>query len=444
MFSSQPDNKMVKTTTNKDQPKWEKWKGKIKGIAEHYWLGTKLLGKNISITYRLSRGMMQGKMLTRRERRLLVQTSADLFRLIPFIIIVVVPFLEFALPFLLKLFPNMLPSTYAWKSEHEAAQAKRLKANIELARFLQDTLGEMETMIKKDKQVSRDEFVKFVSRVKSGEHISTEDVLRFSKLFQDDITIDKLNRTQLLAMNKYLSGGAIQAKTIQWQSTDNLRNLIWKRLDKIKMDDQIIAREGVDALSMEELVDAALTRGIKVEGQTKTQLRQQLTAWLALSLNESMPPSLLVLSRSFLLNQDFSKAPAEPAISESLRYIPEAATAEVEEELQHPEEETVERLRERLEELDKESRLAAAAREKAEQKAKTKGTEVVEEEDLDDIKEDVEELRTKQKTKPGKEKESKTLSSAIEGIIEDIEQDIKKIEPNPGTQALPPTPPPKN
>ena len=33
-------------------------------------------------------------------------------RLVPFIIILVVPFLEFALPVLLKLFPNMLPSTF--------------------------------------------------------------------------------------------------------------------------------------------------------------------------------------------------------------------------------------------------------------------------------------------------------------------------------------------
>lgn len=35
-----------------------------------------------------------------------------MFRLVPFIIFVVVPFMEFLLPVALKLFPNMLPSTF--------------------------------------------------------------------------------------------------------------------------------------------------------------------------------------------------------------------------------------------------------------------------------------------------------------------------------------------
>ena len=41
-----------------------------------------------------------------------LRTSTDLFRLVPFAIFVIVPFMEFLLPFALKLFPNMLPSTF--------------------------------------------------------------------------------------------------------------------------------------------------------------------------------------------------------------------------------------------------------------------------------------------------------------------------------------------
>ena len=36
----------------------------------------------------------------------------DIFRLVPFAIFVIVPFMEFLLPFALRLFPNMLPSTF--------------------------------------------------------------------------------------------------------------------------------------------------------------------------------------------------------------------------------------------------------------------------------------------------------------------------------------------
>jgi LETM1 and EF-hand domain-containing protein 1 len=78
-----------------------------------------------------------GPSLSRRESRLLVQTTADLFRLVPLLIVVVVPFLEFALPFALKLFPNLLPSTFEDKSKAEETHKQRLRLKLELAKFLQ-------------------------------------------------------------------------------------------------------------------------------------------------------------------------------------------------------------------------------------------------------------------------------------------------------------------
>jgi LETM1 and EF-hand domain-containing protein 1 len=42
----------------------------------------------------------------------MVRTTADLFRLVPFLVFVIVPFMEFLLPVAIKLFPNMLPSTF--------------------------------------------------------------------------------------------------------------------------------------------------------------------------------------------------------------------------------------------------------------------------------------------------------------------------------------------
>ena len=51
-------------------------------------------------------------MSCRRERKQLTRTTADVFRLVPFIIFLVVPFMEVLLPVALKVFPNMLPSTF--------------------------------------------------------------------------------------------------------------------------------------------------------------------------------------------------------------------------------------------------------------------------------------------------------------------------------------------
>ena len=51
--------------------------------------------------------------------------------------------MEFLLPVALKLFPNMLPSTFEDKLKKEEEKKKRLAAKIQVARFLQDTVALM-------------------------------------------------------------------------------------------------------------------------------------------------------------------------------------------------------------------------------------------------------------------------------------------------------------
>ncbi|NWI30652.1 LETM1 protein, partial [Sula dactylatra] len=72
-----------------------------------------------------------------------LRICADLFRLVPFLVFLVVPFMEFLLPVALKLFPNMLPSTFETKSKKEERLKKELRVKLELAKFLQDTIEEM-------------------------------------------------------------------------------------------------------------------------------------------------------------------------------------------------------------------------------------------------------------------------------------------------------------
>lgn len=102
--------------------------------AHHYWIGSKLLWTDVKISTKYSVKILQGNHLTRREKKQLTRTIADLFRLVPMVIIVVIPFLEFALPVLLKLFPNMLPSTFEDKMKKEEEIKKRLGARIEIAK----------------------------------------------------------------------------------------------------------------------------------------------------------------------------------------------------------------------------------------------------------------------------------------------------------------------
>lgn len=95
------------------------WKDEFKSTLQHYWLGTKLLWADVTISLRLLQKLVNGKNLSRRERQQLTRTTADIFRLVPFAVFIIVPFMEFLLPVALKLFPNMLPSTFQDKMKEQ-------------------------------------------------------------------------------------------------------------------------------------------------------------------------------------------------------------------------------------------------------------------------------------------------------------------------------------
>lgn len=82
-----------------------------------------------------------------------------------------VPFLEFLLPFALKLFPNMLPSTFEDKLKKEEELKKVVVAKMEVARFLQDTVAVMARDLRQKRtgsvQASAEELYQFMKNVKN-------------------------------------------------------------------------------------------------------------------------------------------------------------------------------------------------------------------------------------------------------------------------------------
>lgn len=121
------------------EPLWNR----IKHEIQHYYHGTRLFIAESRISFRLLLKMSRGVPLTRREHKQLVRTSADMFRLIPMMVFIVVPFMEFALPLALKIWPNMLPSTFESKFAEEEKRKKLLKVRLDVAKFLQDTISEI-------------------------------------------------------------------------------------------------------------------------------------------------------------------------------------------------------------------------------------------------------------------------------------------------------------
>ncbi|XVE80831.1 hypothetical protein DITRI_Ditri15bG0011900 [Diplodiscus trichospermus] len=292
------------------------WKHEILSTLQHYWLGFKLLWADVRISSRLLLKLAGGRSLSRRERHQLTRTTADIFRLVPFAVFIIVPFMEFLLPVFLKLFPNMLPSTFQDKMKEQEALKRRLHARIEYAKFLQDTVKEMAKEVQNSrsgeiKQTAED-LDEFLNRVRRGAGVSNEEILGFAKLFNDELTLDNICRPRLINMCKYMG--------ISPFGTDAyLRYMLRKRLQRIKNDDKLIQAEGVESLSEAELREDCRERGM-LGALSVEEMRQQLRDWLDLSLNHSVPSSLLILSRAFTVS---GKLKPEDAVRATLSSLPD-------------------------------------------------------------------------------------------------------------------------
>jgi LETM1-like protein len=104
----------------------------------HYWVGFKLLWAEIQTARMLVGRTLQGSTLTRRERKQLLRTITDLIRMVPFSVFIIIPFMEFALPIALRLFPNMLPSTFQDSLKAEETMKRELQSRIAMAQFFQE------------------------------------------------------------------------------------------------------------------------------------------------------------------------------------------------------------------------------------------------------------------------------------------------------------------
>ncbi|XP_041529709.1 LETM1 domain-containing protein LETM2, mitochondrial isoform X2 [Microtus oregoni] len=291
--SPQPPRE-VETETTEERQKILSFRQKIMHELKYYYNGFYLLWIDTKVAARIVWRLLHGQALSRRERRRLLRTCADVFRLVPFMVFIIVPFMEFLIPVFLKLFPDILPSTFESESKKEEKQRKKMAAKLEIAKFLQETMTEMAKRNRAKLGDASSQLFSYVKQVQTGHKPSTKEIVRFSKLFEDQLALEHLDRPQLVALCKLLE--------LQAFGTNNLlRFQLLMTLKSIKADDEIIATEGVKALSVSELQAACRARGMRSLGLTEEQLRQQLTEWLDLHLKENVPPSLLLLSRTFYL-----------------------------------------------------------------------------------------------------------------------------------------------
>lgn len=297
-------------------PAKKKLSVRIMDELKHYYHGFKLLFKEFRMSTRyMIDVVIFRKSLKRREIQQVIRSTFDIMRILPMIIILVIPFMEFAIPFIIKFFPGLLPSTFQPKKTDDM-RLKVLKVKIEMTKNMVETIKSHPLISKKTS--TAEDFANFVANVRTkGIQPTTEEIVKYSKFFEDELTLENLSRPQLQAMCRVLD--------LQPMGMDGfLRFSLRMKLKRLKMDDVMIKQEGVDSLTIPELQAANRERGMRALGVSEARLRSQLQQWLDLHLEKNVPASLLLFSRALYLPETLS---TEEQLKESIINLPETMTS---------------------------------------------------------------------------------------------------------------------
>ena len=337
------------------------------------------------------------------------------------------PFAELLLPVALKLFPNLLPSTYEGQKSRETKAAHLRETRKQVSAFLRNTLRETGLPVSAV-TAKKEEFTEFFRKVRAtGESPNKEDVIKVCRIFKDDLTLDNLSRPQLVGMCRYMNLNTFGTDAM-------LRYQIRHRMRQTKRDDKAISFEGVDSLSVPELQMACASRGLRTHGMSPGKLREDLQMWLDLRLKYNIPSTLLVLSNAYMYTsgKDSEIDSQIDALQAVLSSIPEELFHEIELEVHNAEgaatnKQRLEVLKEQQELIEEENEQTEASK-KEDGKSASEG--VKDDKDIDEKPKPKTEEAQASSSESGAAKEAKEAEEDISeaGKREEVkkEEDVRK------------------
>ncbi|KAF9107886.1 hypothetical protein BGX27_008550 [Mortierella sp. AM989] len=240
--------------------------------------GVKLLWVNKTIVKDLKRAQTEeGRQLTRREFQLVHKTEIDLKRLIPFGLVFVLA-TEY-IPLIIIFAPQLIPSTCVTPSQLEGRRKK----------------------IHEKRSVMTEKLIRLNRREINKESLASyHSFITIAKRYGEGFDYSMIDREHMASFCKFMGLSGFGPKF-----------MLTKRLDKhmnyIRQDDLLLQNEGLESLTFSELQLANEERGMRSLEVSKEHLEKSLAYWLKVSLSKdaTVPPSLLVFSRMFLLHSTF-------------------------------------------------------------------------------------------------------------------------------------------
>ncbi|VEL19164.1 unnamed protein product, partial [Protopolystoma xenopodis] len=167
-----------------------------------------------------------------------------------------------------------------------------------MAKFLQETLVKTKGSGPSPQTgLTLNQFHDLLKQVReSGRLADPKDIARFSALFEDNVTLESLDRKHLKALCSLLEVSSIGPSRL-------LRFQLGLRVRQLKAEDLLVRKEGVDKIPPWELQSLCRERGMRAIGMTEERLRTQLRQWLELHLEKNVPITLLLISRVMYLTE---------------------------------------------------------------------------------------------------------------------------------------------
>jgi len=311
---------------------------RIKMALLPYRMGTRRLKNNIQVAYHLVTDSLLSldRRLSHRERRLVLRTVMDLLRLLPFIVIAAAPGGSMLLPILARVFPGSLPTTFKMpsaenlqQSSSEPAQERALQKVMEqdFRRAVEKMTQSMHrNQVKQHRELS--ELVDYALRTDTGLPLDGQAQLLYARFSDGDI-LDALNVGQLESLVRHFNrpAGWLERYASDRYRFSILRYTLERHLSRVSSEDVLLAEEGAQALSAEDLLEACVGRGLcpglaaspdaqlsssasalppaqagEAAGHPgpappdRAELELRLNAWLYAAVTRSVPAALLAFA----------------------------------------------------------------------------------------------------------------------------------------------------
>eukprot|EP01062_Namystynia_karyoxenos_P059498 TRINITY_DN50943_c0_g1_i1.p1 TRINITY_DN50943_c0_g1~~TRINITY_DN50943_c0_g1_i1.p1 ORF type:complete len:583 (+),score=204.67 TRINITY_DN50943_c0_g1_i1:84-1751(+) len=260
----------------------------------HVWYGFKLLAANTRMATRLHKQMKSGQKLTRRERQLLERTTADLLRLVPFSLFIIIPAGELLLPVALAIFPNLMPSTFVTGDQmRKRLIMENLQSGVAKRRMFEHMTARI--MLEEKFQGDSPSLALFRSIKESGV-VTAADIRHIVPYFADDgpLGLQKLPGYILRDLCKVThTYSRLQYNLLpqSWYEA-RMRYALVAELEKREEDDKNLAQSS-DTLTPQELESECSKRRMRWYGPPDA-LKRQLDDWLSLSTDASVPDHVLL------------------------------------------------------------------------------------------------------------------------------------------------------